>query len=132
MAERLLEEGASNFSLECLDLNPYMLERGRRRGHEKRLLNWVTFTETDVNSWEPRRPYDVVMANQSLHHFVQLESIFTHVRHALTPDGFFLIDEMIGRNGHKRWPEALSLLNDTWRDCPSRYKFQPPVETTGG
>jgi hypothetical protein len=30
---------------------------------------------------------------------------------------------MIGRNGHMRWPEALAVLNDLWRELPNRYKY---------
>ena len=67
--------------------------------------------------------YDVIIANQSLHHFIELETIFANVRNALAVDGFFLADEMIGRNGHMRWPEALVLLRQVWDSAPVRYKY---------
>ena len=30
---------------------------------------------------------------------------------------------MIGRNGHMRWPEALTIIQDIWRTMPDRYKY---------
>jgi hypothetical protein len=41
----------------------------------------------------------------------------------LNADGYFMSDDMIGRNGHQRWPEALKFVNDFWREMPDRYKY---------
>ena len=39
------------------------------------------------------------------------------------PGGKFLISDMIGRNGHQRWPEALTIVHDFWRKLPPSYRF---------
>jgi hypothetical protein len=41
----------------------------------------------------------------------------------LADDGFFLTHDMIGRNGHMRWPEVLAILNTIWSDLDERYKY---------
>lgn len=130
LVEALAQSGISNFVLECLDVNPHMLDRGRRLAQEKQVLDRLCFTQADINAWQPRERYHVVMANQALHHFVELEMLFDKVHRALTDDGFFLTDDMIGRNGHMRWAEALEVLNTLWRELPERYKYNRLLKRT--
>ena len=59
--------------------------------------------------------YDAVIANQSLHHVSNLEGLFAAIKDALSPQGRFITSDMIGRNGHMRWPEALDIIHDFWR-----------------
>jgi hypothetical protein len=54
---------------------------------------------------------------------VQLEHLFSSIRHGLKPEGTFLISDMIGRNGHMRWPEALELVQEFWQELPVSYRF---------
>jgi len=123
IAESLLADGIRNFHFECVDINPALLERGSRVNAEKGLQEWLSFSEFDVNAWNPRRSYHVILASQCLHDFVELELLFKKIRQALEPDGFFLVDDMIGRNGHQRWPEALRIVRQLWRELPDKYKY---------
>ena len=126
----LSKNGITNFSLECLDVNSHMLERGKRLAQEKQVLDRICFTQADINSWQPQGQYQIVMANQALHHFVELETLFDKVHRVLAVDGFFLTDDMIGRNGHLRWPEALEVFNTLWRELPERYKYNHLLKRT--
>ena len=63
------------------------------------------------------------MVNQSLHHFVNLEHIFETIRSHMKPHGYFIVSDMIGRNGHMRWPEAYKIVCDLWRLLPDKYKW---------
>lgn len=121
--EALRAAGISNFSLECLDVNPHMLNRGRNLAQQKQVSDNIQFTQADINSWQPGHRYQIIMANQSLHHFVELEVLFDKVYGALAPGGFFLSDDIVGRNGHMRWPEALELLTPLWKELPQKYKY---------
>jgi hypothetical protein len=76
-----------------------------------------------VNTWKPAHAYDVILAIQSLHHFVELKLLFDKIYAALQPDGYFLADDMIGRNGHQRWPEALKFVQQFWRELPDKYRY---------
>jgi SAM-dependent methyltransferase len=66
------------------------------------------------------------MANQSLHHVSNLEGLFAAIETGLTPKGRFITSDMIGRNGHQRWPEALAIVQEFWKELPSerRYNLQ--------
>jgi SAM-dependent methyltransferase len=123
IAEWLRENSIENYAFECVDINPTLLEKGRVSAGEKNLSSHFKFAPFDVNGWKPARQYHVVVAFQSLHHFVELETLFDKIHRALHPDGYFLTDDMIGRNGHQRWPEALKVVNELWRELPRKYTY---------
>jgi SAM-dependent methyltransferase len=123
IAEWLRENGIANYQFECLDLNAEVLSRGRTSAGSKGLADHFAFAAFDVNSWKPPRSYDIVLAIQSLHHFVELETLFDKIRRALKDKGYFMSDDMIGRNGHQRWPEALKLVEGFWKELPDKYKY---------
>jgi len=123
LARRLVEAGCDRFRFDCLELNPHMLERGRALAAEAGLERRFRFVEGDVTRWVAPDACDVCIANQSLHHFGNLEGLFDSVHRALGEDGVFLASDIIGRNGHMRWPEALEILQEIWREMPERYKL---------
>jgi SAM-dependent methyltransferase len=122
IAEWLLENGIHNFRIECCDINEEVLARGRRSAADKGVDGHFDFVPADINLWEPQKSYHVVLAIQCLHHIVELESLFDRIHRALHPSGFFAADDMIGRNGHQRWPEAMKHVNRLWKDLPDNYK----------
>ena len=63
--------------------------------------------------------FDAAFAHHSLHHVSDLEELFTFVRRAIGLDGVFVISDMIGRNGHQRWPEAKRLAERLFSKLPS-------------
>lgn len=123
IAVRLRDLGLKDFCIDCLDLNPTMLDRGKQMAIESGVSEHLSFIETDLNSWQARKQYVSAIANQSLHHIQNLEGIFDQIKAALYPQGSFITSDMIGRNGHQRWPEALDVIDDLWRELPERYKF---------
>jgi hypothetical protein len=63
------------------------------------------------------------MANQSLHHVLNQEGLFDAIKHAIDPDGYFVTSDIIGRNGHQRWPEALTEVQRFWAELPAEYRY---------
>jgi hypothetical protein len=49
--------------------------------------------------------------------------LFERVRTAIGTEGYFLVCDMVGRNGHMRWPEALEIIHSVWETMPDRYKY---------
>jgi SAM-dependent methyltransferase len=123
VAKRLISSGFKDFTLECVELNPVMLERGSVMAKENNVFDNMQFTKADFNTWIPKRRYDGVIANQSLHHVTNLEHLFDQIKNALHTDGSFIISDMIGRNGHQRWQESLEIVNKFWKELPETYKF---------
>ena len=123
LARSLLARGHRCFAIECLDLNPAMLERGRAMAERETIGQWIDFLEADFNEWQPQHEYDAVIANQSLHHVLNLEGLFRRIHESLKPGGRFVISDMIGRNGHQLWPEAMEIVQEFWRELPPSYRF---------
>lgn len=123
LAKRLLSEGICEFKIECLELNGRMLERGESLAARESVSDKLVFRQTDCNQWKASETYVAVIANQSLHHIVNLEGVFDEIRHALHGEGAFLISDMIGRNGHQRWPEALKIVHQFWRTLPKKHTY---------
>jgi SAM-dependent methyltransferase len=122
VAAGLRAAGHRDFVIECLDLNDGMLRRGAACADEQGVAGNLEFVECDLNHWVAQRDCHAVIANQSLHHVAALESLFGQIRESLRPGGVFVVSDMIGRNGHLRWPEALAIVQEFWRKLPPSYR----------
>lgn len=108
---KIMRERGLEFDFIAADLSPVMLSRFVD-ALPSELTPYLHPTQHDLNSIEIEGRFDGVMANHSLHHFVELERIFDYVRERL--DGVFITNDMIGRNGHMRWPETLAIVRSLW------------------
>ena len=123
VAGLLKEKGLEKFEIECLEINPHSLERGRQQAEQDGVSDHIVFVEGDFNDWKAKKKYTAVMANQSLHHVVNLEGLFSEVSVALDGGGLFVVSDLIGRNGHQRWPEALEEVHRFWRQLPETHTY---------
>ena len=128
LAHALRESGAEDFIIECLDLNESMLERGKVAAAASGLAAHIHPVVADLNHWQPRGTYDAVLANQALHHVSSLETLLDAIRQSLTPHGALIVSEMIGRNGHRRWPEALGPVQQFWSELPAQYRYNRQLQ----
>jgi SAM-dependent methyltransferase len=131
IARALVARGYKSFSIECLDLNPTMLDRGRNQARDAGLDDCILPQQGDFNQWKPVDSYHAVIANQSLHHVANLEGLFDAIRDAITTtNGVLITSDMIGRNGHQRWPEALTIVQEFWDRLPTQYKYNHQLKRT--
>ena len=124
----MLADGCGDFTIDCLDINASMLARGAAEASRAGVGSNIIPIEIDLNQWRPQCSYDVVIASQSLHHVVALEHVFDGIRTALPTDGRFIVTDIIGRNGHLRWPEARELVDEFWAELPSRYRYNRQLQ----
>jgi SAM-dependent methyltransferase len=126
IAQLLRGEGIESFRIECLELNPTLIKRASEDARGAGLSSHLAFLRGDFNKWRPRRRYHGVVANQSLHHVTNLEGLFDAVADSLAPGAFFVANDVIGRNGHQRWPEAAHIVERFWSrlDRPHRFHHQ--------
>ena len=106
-----------------MDINEHMLNRTLERAQEKAVKDFIKIHKADFNKWQPSTQFNIILANQSLHHVMELEHLFDSIAKGLTETGLFLTSDMIGRNGHMRWPEALEALKPLWDEVNPQYKF---------
>ncbi|MCU0753507.1 MAG: class I SAM-dependent methyltransferase [Xanthomonadales bacterium] len=123
IAGALVAAGCSDFSYELVDSNPGLLASARAHAEAAGLAGQLRFTCSPVEALPTGSRYDAVIAIQFLHHVVALETLFEQIRGWLVPGGRFLVDDMIGRNGHMRWPEAEAEIRRLWSTLDARYKY---------
>lgn len=126
IAQGLLSKGMDRFMLHCLELSPVLIGRANQRIETAGLGSCMSVEQSDLNAalqnWS-RGSCLAVVANHILHHIVDLEALFTNVSRAIGDAGVFLTADMIGRNGHLRWPETLVLVNALWDTLPDELKY---------
>lgn len=119
----LVGRGVDGVHITCTDLSDPLLRVAARQADEAGLARHFQFRSGDLNqTLRAAGPFDVILANQCLHHFVELERIFDAARAALAPGGVFLTSDVIGRNGHQLWPEALAEFEQFWSELPRPYR----------
>jgi len=123
IAERMLADGQRSFRIDCIELSPHLIGRGQANANAKGLDEIVRFVQSDLTTWKPCDSYGGAFAHHSLHHIQALEHVFDGLMRTLHEEASFVISDMIGRNGHMRWPEVEAILSRIWQTMPDRYKY---------
>lgn len=123
LVARLAARGVDNLQIALLELNPAMIERALAYADRLGLGDRVSAHKTDLNRWVAEERADVYLAVHSLHHVAELEHLYDEVQRSLDLDGVLLVNDMIGRNGHVRWPEAGAMVRGIWRFTPAKYRY---------
>lgn len=119
-ADRL---GLPPFTIIGLELSPISVERARENAAEAGLAERFLPRVHDLNQGMPDLPpAAAIMAHHVLHHIVALEQLYAQLAAALHPQGCFVTFDMMGRNGHMRWPEVLPALRALWHRLPEQYR----------
>ena len=118
---------AANNNLECefhcYEVNQHSLDRAKNYAAEKLKEGTFKFIQCDVNKLKLEQQYDIVLAIHSLHHFVELEHIFDEIDRCMTEKSYFIINDMIGRNGHMFWDNTLEIVNAIHSLFPKELKY---------
>ena len=123
LLERLAAQGVTNLRVTLLDGNELLLERSLAEAERVGLADRIRTQHVDLNTWTADEPADICFACHSLHHVVELEHLYDAILGSLAPAGVFLVNDMIGRNGHQRWPEALTVVEQIWSTLDARLRF---------
>ena len=129
VAKELQRLGRGDLRLDCVELSPVLAGRAEELIRRENLTGTLRVVVQDLSRWSPPGgQVDAVMANHSLHHMVELEMIFDAVAQGLRPGGLFVSNDMIGRNGHMRWPEAKLWIDHLWPMLPDRLKYNHQLQ----
>lgn len=84
-------------TIDAFDGSVYSLHLGRRAAEDEGYAGRIRYFVSDFNRPAlPRNTYDIVFANQSLHHVAKLEKLFRAILRAMKSDGIFYVDEYTG------------------------------------
>lgn len=123
LCKHLLAMGCRGLSFACIDIAPGAIARAQDAAQREGLGEILSFSVGDFRDFLVGSRYDIVIANQILHHVEDLAPLFDTIRAAIGTDGLFISIDMIGRNGHMLWPEALAIIDRVWRTLPRKYKY---------
>lgn len=124
IAKQMIGMGIHDLRFDCFDLSPYVLERAKQAIESAGLSGLMHLYTADINTLSlDTSAYVGVMVSHALHHFSALEHVFDAIVNGLCEDGVFVCSDMIGRNGHMRWPEAETVVRQAWRFLPPEYKY---------
>jgi SAM-dependent methyltransferase len=105
-----------------LDINKAMLERANLLAQNQKCTN-AKFEYCDLNNLHLEGFYDIFIASHSLHHIVELEKLFIGMNLHSAENAIFLVNDMIGRNGHVMWPVTEQVVSHIWDKLDRTFKF---------
>lgn len=118
VAQAIKRLGVDEFEFHLVELSPIQNQRAVERTSAAGFAKQFRTIEADFNKWRPDTVYAGAMAHHALHHVVELEHLFDAIVEGLHEDGVFATFDLIGRNGHMRWPEAYALIDLIWQMLP--------------
>jgi SAM-dependent methyltransferase len=124
LMQRLRENGI-RARMDCVDLNPRLLQTGESGAHELGFCDRMRFIAADAAEFHDPLPYDVLVVNQFFHHVAGLEGFCAALSRLLAPDGVLLSSDVVGRNGHLPWPDVEAQVQAFWRELT-------PAQTVDG
>lgn len=84
-------------TIDAFDGSLGSLRAARRAADEEGYAGRIHYFASDFNRPAlPHDTYDIVFANQSLHHVANLEGLFRALLHAMKPGAVFYLDEYLG------------------------------------
>jgi SAM-dependent methyltransferase len=73
----------------------------------------------------PPGPFDLIIANDVLHHITGLERLYPLIHDALAPRGRFVFNEYVGPNRFQYSDERIELVNRYFRLFPDNLRWDP-------
>jgi 2-polyprenyl-3-methyl-5-hydroxy-6-metoxy-1,4-benzoquinol methylase len=116
----LLAKGVCR-SFHGIDISEEAITAAREIAREQNLP--ITYEAADLNFVElPKKRFDLVVAQTSLHHILFLERVAEQVWRSLKTDGYLWIHDFIGETQWQYDPKRLSLMNDILAALPEKLR----------
>jgi ubiquinone/menaquinone biosynthesis C-methylase UbiE len=111
--------------IDAYDISESALAEGRRTAREKNLHSVINFERKDLSRLDfPENYYDLILVEQSLHHFVSLDRLMREINKSLKRDGVFIINEFVGPDKFQWTDRQLELANSLLSLMPDKYKIK--------
>jgi SAM-dependent methyltransferase len=116
----LLAKGVCR-SFHGIDISEEAIIAAREVAREQNLP--ITYEVADLNFVElPKKTFDLVVAQTSLHHVLFLERVAEQVWRSVKSDGYLWIHDFIGETQWQYDPKRLSLMNDILAALPEKFR----------
>jgi ubiquinone/menaquinone biosynthesis C-methylase UbiE len=112
-------------NIDAYDLSESRIKYARNQAHEKGYGKIINYRVSDVYSMEMcEHCYDIVMVEQSLHHFSPLKKMLLRINKFLKPDGYFIVNEFVGPTRFQWSDRQLEIVNGLLSILPARYRIR--------
>ena len=115
-------------NIDCIDAYDISEERiafAKRKASESKFGKKVNFQVNDVNKIELKQNYyDIVLAEQSLHHLSPLREIMERINCFLKPNGYFIVNEFVGPSRFQWTERQIAVVNAILSILPVQYKIR--------
>ena len=99
----------------------HAVAQAREKGYDK-IIHYCTADVYKVGMSD--NFYDVVLAEDSLHHFSPLKEILLRIHRTLKPTGYFIVNEFVGPTRFHWTARQIEVVNGLLSILPFRYKTQ--------
>lgn len=109
--------------IDSYDISPERIEYARATIAEHGMSDRVRFIEADVYdiNIDPGS-YDLVLGEQSIHHFTPLDELYGRIASWLAPDGYFILNEFVGPTRWQWTDRQLEAINALLTLMPAEYR----------
>lgn len=109
--------------IDAYDLSKTRIKYARKQAKKKGYDKIINYQVADVYDIKMQKDfYDVVLAEQSLHHFSPLKKILLRIASFLKPNGFLIVNEFVGPTRFQWTNKQLEIVNDLLSSLPDKYK----------
>lgn len=116
----LFADGRSR-SIDGLDVSEARLDKAEERRRACGAPG--AFRMADINQLElPATTYDLIFSCHSFHHFFELERIMQQVEAALTPNGYFVLEEFVGPTQFQWTDQQIAIVKALTTLLPGRLR----------
>ncbi len=109
--------------INAYDFSEQRIEQATRNAAQKGLSDIVNYHVADVFKIEMcENYYDIILAEQSLHHFSPLKKLIPKVQKFLKPGGYFILNEFVGPTRFQWTDRQIEIINGLLAVFPHKYK----------
>lgn len=112
-------------NIDAYDLSEARIEYARNKANEKGYSEIINYHVGDVYNIEMCEGYyDIVLGEQSLHHFSPLDGILLRINSSLKPNGYFIVNEFVGPTRFQWTDRQLEVVNGLLSILPVKYRIK--------
>jgi len=126
--ERALFQKGGIHAITACDAAAAAVQEARDQATDQKLP--IHYEVVDLERELPGHGYDVIVANDVLHHITNLEELYVRILNALNPGGLFVFAEYVGPNRFQYSNAQMDIINRYMRLLPDRLRFDPCLKIT--
>jgi SAM-dependent methyltransferase len=110
-------------AIDAYDISENRIRSAREEASRRGLAPMINFRVGDAYEVPMQgESYDVILTEDSLHHFAPLEPLLRRIHGALTQDGFFVMNEFVGPSRFQWTDRQMEAVNGLLALLPTPYK----------